>query len=161
MLLHFLSHLALVHCDLIAEFVLLEIFFLPCRLLLPRSLLDEVAVEHLMQEGRHASIKDKLGLQFHGEGVIGVLVVLVDVGIFCEDVVGGATAESQPADEADPQPLALVALLAEGDDWRLLVVPAQRTGVVLPALEALAVEVVPAEDGYDLLVDLLEADGAG
>ena len=93
--------------------------------------------------------------------MIGVLVVLVDVGIFCEDVVGGAAAESQPADEADPQPLALVALLAEGDDWRLLVVPAQRTGVVLPALEALAVEVVPAEDGYDLLVDLLEADGAG
>ena len=93
--------------------------------------------------------------------MVGVLVVLVDVGVLCEYVVAGAAAEPSSADEADPQSLALVALFAEGDDWRLLVVSAEGTGVELPALQALAMEVVPAEDGDDLLVDLLETDGAG
>lgn len=87
--------------------------------------------------------------------MVGVLVMLVDVGILCEDVVAGAAAEPQSADEAHPQPLALVALLAEGDHWRLLVVPAERTGVVLPVLQALAVEVVPAQNRNYLLIDLL------
>jgi hypothetical protein len=49
----------------------------------------------------------------------------------------------------------LVALLAERDDWRLLMVPAKRARVDLPSFKASTVEVVPAEDGYNLNTDFL------
>jgi hypothetical protein len=79
-----------------------------------------------------------------------ILAMLIDVGIFRKNIVDGPTAKSTTAEQAHPQTIGLIALFAEGHDWRLLIVPTERTGIEGPALKAMPVEVVPTEHRDDL-----------
>jgi hypothetical protein len=82
--------------------------------------------------------------------VLRLTVVLVDMRVLSKDVVLHATTQPTPTNQTHPQTLALVTLLTEGYDRRLLVVPAQGTSIELPPFQTLTVEVVPAKDRYDL-----------
>jgi hypothetical protein len=67
--------------------------------------------------------------------------------VLSKDVVPQSTAQPHSADQTHPEPLTLVALLAEFDDGRLLVVSAEGTDYLLPLRETFQVEVVTTEDG--------------
>jgi hypothetical protein len=64
---HFLRDLILIQRNLIRQLILLYILLLPLRLLhrLPHALVNQVLVEHLVQEGRHPRVKYKFSLQLH------------------------------------------------------------------------------------------------
>lgn len=87
-------------------------------------------------------------------------IVLVNVGVLPKDVPVHPAAHPSPADEARPQTLALVAFLAELNNRRLLMVSAERAGVLPPLGQAFGVKVVLTQNRDDSFVIRFEADGA-
>ncbi len=158
---HLFGYFFLVLNDLLTHLVLLWVVLVLQRtVILFAALLNQLLVEHLMQESRNTGVEQEFSLDLHRQRVTSLLAVLVNVGVLRHYIVSSTATKPTATEQTHPKPLWLVALLAEGDYWRLLVVSAKRASVELPPFETVPVEVVSTKDWNYLTAQLFEANGA-
>lgn len=144
--------------DFLAHFTLFRGLLILDKTFFFLSFLYEFPIEHLMQEGLDSDIEQKLGLNFHWECVPTLFTMLIDMRVLSHDIIGSSTTKSPPTEQAHPQSVRLIALLAESYNWRLLIVTTKRTSIVLPTFETVSMKIVTAKNRNYLTTQLLEAD---
>ena len=79
--------------------------------------------------------------------------------IIPKNIIINPTTQPRATNKTNPQALALVTLLTETNDRRLLMIPTEWTSLFRPFLKALKIKIMPTQDRNRLSITLLEADG--